>query len=134
MDTVCILIAKDHLSASSAKALLETNNIFSMFPNEHLTGVMPHYGMTTGGFKLFVSSHDEDRTNEVLKDHRSDLEYSCKSKKELKTEHCPKCGSSEIEIDMSYKLWIGLFGALFSIPFPAKKCINHCKKCEHKWK
>lgn len=45
MGPICILNAKDHLSASSAKALLESNNIFCMFPNEYLTGVMPHYGM-----------------------------------------------------------------------------------------
>lgn len=134
METVCILIAKDHLSASSAKALLETNDIFCMFPNEHLTGVMPHYGMTTGGFKLYVSSLDVERANSILEEHRADLEYSSKSKKSLKKSSCPKCSSINIELDTSYKLLPGLLGAIFSIPFPAKKCLNRCKDCGNSWR
>lgn len=134
METVCILIAKDHLSASSAKALLETNDIFCMFPNEHLTGVMPHYGMTTGGFKLFISSEDVERANEILKDHRSDFEYSSKSEKTLKSTVCPKCNSTNVILDRSYKLLPGLLGVLFSIPFPAKKSITKCSDCGYSWK
>ena len=140
METVCVFQANDHFTALAAKELLESNDIVCLMPNEHLSGVVPYYSMAIGGYSLFVQEADFKRSRELLKfiNNKAGItntRIEPEQKSEGPGESCPKCGGSDIEIEIKNRrsLIVSLY-LLFTVPVPAKKAVKRCNACNHHWK
>ena len=135
MNTVCVFDSDDRFSAMSAKELLESNGIICLMPNEHLTGILPHYSVATGGAKLYVSEKDYELAKIILQPFIKDFVIE-KEKLEAikldehKIEKCPKCGSTNIIVNAKYRRGLIAFLYLLTgVPIPAKKVIKRCEDC-----
>lgn len=135
METVSIMLAKDHLSASSAKALLESNGIICLFPNEYFTGVYPNYSIISGGYRLYVSINDVEAANEILEPHRKAFETLKQQEQSKSEERCPLCKTNDVDVIYSKRFFTQLFFALFgSFQGLTKRHFKQCNYCGHKWK
>jgi hypothetical protein len=135
VQTVCVFEANDHAEALAIKALLESNDIICIMPNEHITGMIPFYNYATGGFKLFVSEKQYFDATTLLQAH-SVIETAQKpAADDILTKSCLFCGSKNLKLETKARtgLILSIF-IFFGIPIPAKKKVWVCQDCGRKHK
>jgi hypothetical protein len=139
MDTICLFSGGSHHEALNVKEILESNNITCLMPNEHVSGVMPHLSLTTGGYTIFVSAAQFIQAGELLNSLNIKIENSHLIenleilKKEKELEECPYCGNQSVEIILENRRGLIAFVfMLFSVPIKAQKVKKMCHICGEK--
>jgi len=137
MSTLCIYTAPDHFSALSAKALLEENNIVTLFPSEYSSSIKPG-SVFRGQYKLLVHEDYAQEAYELLKAQgyieSSDIFIDPIEQKEPSYNSCPLCNSQNIDIIERKKRISGIISFfLFNQEksFIEYKCM--CNQCNHSW-
>ena len=135
MKTVCIYHAGTYFEALSIKEKLESKGIICLMPNEFITGVVPHYSIATGGFRLFVSESSYEDAIEILKTS-FDIDGNRQRSEEPHpySVTCPKCQSEDTSLVKHPRRGLILLTLiLIGIPFPAYRYRYVCSTCGFQW-
>lgn len=140
MDTVCIYEGRSHQDALTVKGILEARNIVCIFPNEHISGVVPHYSSVTGGFNIMVSSASFLEAGKLLNSRGYKIKFNelidelTAIQKKRNLEECPHCGNVAVDTVMvSKKGFVGSIRSFFGASVPEeKKEQKMCLLCKRK--
>lgn len=140
MDTLCVFEGKNHQEALIVLELLETNDIPSLMPNNHLSSIVPYYSLATGGFKIFVSENSFEEAAKLLLSNNFSIhnaqqlaESSPENKKKIVYETCPNCGQLTLETKKKNRFGLIIsFFLLCGIPIQASKFEKICNNCDYK--
>lgn len=149
MGTICIYEEADYINTLSVKALLDSSEIITHMPNEHLGGALPGMGLCSSTFRIFVPEDQVDDAMDILKAHlfiddketeKSETIFNptetvvLNGEKVEKPEVCPKCGSEDISTSNLSRFSGIILSLLIMIPAAVSKSPKKkCRTCHHQW-
>ena len=137
MEFKCVFRSNDNYKVQVAKSILESKGIESIIFNDHISTILPHFSIATGGIPLMVKESDYEEAMEIIKDFKSDIKEQEEKDSESKEDdlECPYCDSKNIEIISEPRgCLVGFLFMIFGVPINARRKIHYCKECEAKWK
>lgn len=136
MKFVSISTALDMVPISVARSILEAEGIPCQVPNEHISTVLPHYSLATGGVDLQVPEDMVSQASEILMIYRNaKVESEPRKEEEKEILLCPKCMSNKIKEVLKPEPFSMLTFFLFlGLPVKIQKKRHQCVDCGFIWK
>ncbi len=137
MQTICVFKGHTHQEALCVKAILETNEIIAMMPDEHMSAIIPPLSFAKRGFDILVPRTQFIEAGELLNslnykiENAELIENLTQPDKSKYLELCPECGSRSLETKLiprkSFLAYI--FSILVSRPINARTTAKYCHIC-----
>ncbi len=137
METICVFKGQTHQEALCVKAILESNDIITMMPNEHMSAIIPPLSFAKRGFDILVPRTQFIEAGELLNslnykiENAELIENLTQADKSKYLELCPQCGSRSLETKLIPRRGLLIFiASLFvNIPINARKTVKYCHIC-----